>query len=60
MQRSTAQLQEKLHHLAGKQEVIKSQSLDVSVGVLSRNLLKSELSLLLGNSGETLCITFSF
>lgn len=58
MQRSTAQLQEKLHHLAGKQEVIKSQSLDVSVGVLSRNLLKSELSLLLGNSGETLCITF--
>ncbi|KAM7087784.1 coiled-coil domain-containing protein 187 isoform 2-T2 [Ciconia maguari] len=29
MRHSTAQLQEKLHNLAGKQEVIKSQSLDV-------------------------------
>ncbi|KAM9271259.1 coiled-coil domain-containing protein 187 [Morus bassanus] len=31
MRHSTAQLQEKLHNLAGKQEVIKSQSLDVSL-----------------------------
>ncbi|KAM6047538.1 coiled-coil domain-containing protein 187 [Theristicus caerulescens] len=31
MRHSTAQLQEKLHNLAGKQEVTKSQSLDVSL-----------------------------
>ncbi|KAM6316256.1 LOW QUALITY PROTEIN: coiled-coil domain-containing protein 187 [Podargus strigoides] len=31
MQHSTAQLQEKLHNLSGKQEGIKSQSLDVSL-----------------------------
>ncbi|KAM6117388.1 coiled-coil domain-containing protein 187 [Phoenicopterus ruber ruber] len=31
MRHSTAQLQEKLHNLAGKEEVIKSQSLDVSL-----------------------------
>ncbi|XP_027587511.2 coiled-coil domain-containing protein 187 isoform X2 [Pipra filicauda] len=31
MQHSTAQLQEKLHNLSGKQEVVKSQSLDVPV-----------------------------
>ncbi|KAJ7418500.1 hypothetical protein WISP_58708 [Willisornis vidua] len=32
LQLSTAQLQEKLHNLPGKQEVLKSQSLDVPVG----------------------------
>ncbi|KAM6110356.1 LOW QUALITY PROTEIN: coiled-coil domain-containing protein 187 [Pterocles gutturalis] len=31
MQHSTAQLREKLHNFAGKQEIIKSQSLDVSL-----------------------------
>lgn len=35
MQHLTAQLQEKLRNLAGKEEATKSQSLDASVGSLS-------------------------